>query len=196
MSVLNWRQWRSKYFFTEIILLQDAYYLHHFISSQKKMIVKGQGHWLYRGQILSHHICSNKLNKKMEVTRFLRPHLNIIWDVKFFNLSQIHGCSTLTGKYPLSQMLAYHLRKILIQQFVPGSYPVIVEGNLFYYVKLKCYTPMRVIIPLTTYVRGRERINKNRQREFNQTCTRKYQNIFQSRSGWKYKRRFHCQVCL
>ena len=77
----------------------------------------------------------------MEVTEFLRPHLTIIWDVKFFNLSQIHGCSTLRGKYPLSQMLAYHLRKILNQQFVPECYPVIVEGNLFYYVKLKCGPP-------------------------------------------------------
>ena len=61
-------------------------------------------------------------------------------------------------------MLAYHLRKILNQQFIPGCYPVIVEENLFYYVKLKCDTPMRVIISLTPYVRGKERINKNRQR--------------------------------
>ena len=60
----------------------------------------------------------------------------------------------------LSQIVAYHLRKILNQQFAPGCYPVIVEGNLFYYVKLKCDTPMRVIIPLTPYVRGRERIKK------------------------------------
>ena len=115
---------------------------------------------------------------------------------KIFNLSQIHGCSTLRGKYPLSQMLAYHLRKILNQQFVPGCYPVIVEGNLFYYVKLKCDTPMRVIISVTPYVRWRERINKNWQREFNQICTRKSQNIFQSRLGWEYRRRSHCQVFL
>ena len=75
----------------------------------------------------------------MEVTGFLRPHLDIIWDVKLFNLNQSNGCSTLRGKYPLSQMLAYHLRKIFAQQFVPGCYPV--EGNLFYYVKLKCDSP-------------------------------------------------------
>ena len=87
---------------------------------------------------------------------------------------------------------ANRLRKILAQQFVPGCYPVIVEGNLFYYVKLKCDTLMKVIISLTPYVRGRERINKKRQREFNQTCTQKSQNIFLSRSGWKYKRRSHC----
>ena len=74
---------------------------------------------------MNYHICSKKLIERMEVTGFLRPHLNIIWDVKFFNLSQIHGCSTLRGKYPLSQMLAYHLRKILNQQFVPGCYPVL-----------------------------------------------------------------------
>ena len=80
---------------------------------------------------MNYHICSQKLIEKMEVKGFLRPHLNIIWDVKFFNLSLINGCSTLRGKYPLSQMLAYHLRKILNQQFVPGCYPVIVEGNLF-----------------------------------------------------------------
>ena len=36
---------------------------------------------------------------------------------------------------------ANRLRKLLAQQFVPGYYPVIVEGNLFYYVKLKCDTP-------------------------------------------------------
>ena len=68
----------------------------------------------------------------MKVTGFLRPHLHIIWDVKFSNLSQIYGCSTLRGKYPLSQMLAYHMLIILAQQFVPGCYPVIAEGNLFY----------------------------------------------------------------
>ena len=32
---------------------------------------------------------------------------------------------------------ANRLCKILVQQFVPGCYPVIVEGNLFYYVKCK-----------------------------------------------------------
>ena len=67
----------------------------------------------------------------MEVIGFLRPHLKMIWDVKFFNLNQINDCSTLREKYPLSHMLAYHLRKLLAQQFVPGCYPVIVEGNLF-----------------------------------------------------------------
>ena len=61
-------------------------------------------------------------------------------------------------------MLAYYLRKILTQQFVPGCYPVIVEENLFYYVKLKCDNPMRVIISLTPYVRGREK-NKQKQAE-------------------------------
>ena len=30
--------------FTGIIQLQDAYFLHHFISSQMEMVVKGQGH--------------------------------------------------------------------------------------------------------------------------------------------------------
>ena len=145
---------------------------------------------------MNYHICSQKLIERMEVTGFLCPHLNIIWDVKFFNLNQIYSCSILREKYALSHMLAYHLRKILAQQFVPGCYPVIVEGNLFYYIKLKCDTSMRVIISLTHYVRGRERIKKNRQRKFNQTCTRKSQNIFQSRSGWKYKGRSHRQVCL
>ena len=71
-------------------------------------------------QIMNYHICSQKLAERMEVTGFLRPHLNIILDVNFFNLNQINGCSTLRGRYSLSHMLAYHLRKILTQQFVPG----------------------------------------------------------------------------
>ena len=37
--------------------------------------------------------------------------------MKFVNLNQINCCSTLKGRYPLSHMLAYHLRKILAQQF-------------------------------------------------------------------------------
>ena len=55
---------------------------------------------------------------------------------------------------------ANRLRKILAQQFVPGCHPVIVEGNLFYYVKLKCDTPHEsdhLINPLRS---GKKRLNK------------------------------------
>ena len=80
---------------------------------------------------MNYHICSQKLIERMEVTGFLCSHLNVIWDVKFVNLNQINSCSTIRGIYPLSHMLAYRLRKMLAQQFVPGCYPVIVEENVF-----------------------------------------------------------------
>ena len=79
-------------------------------------------------------------------------------------------------------MLAYHLRKIVAKQFVSGCYPMIVEGNLFYYVKLKYDTLHEsddLINPLRS---GKEKNKQNRKGKFNQTCTRKSQNIFQSQS--------------
>ena len=66
-------------------------------KEQRSLIVRLD---TFPGQIMNYHICSQKLIERMEVTGFLRPHLNIIWDVKFFNLNQINGCSTLTGRYP------------------------------------------------------------------------------------------------
>ena len=98
-------------------------------------------------------------------------------------MSQINGCSTLRGKYPLSQMLAYHLCKILNQQFVPGCYPVIVEGNLFYYVKLKCDNPHESDHTINPLHSGKE---KNKQKQAERIQSNLYpeiSNIFQSRSG-------------
>ena len=61
-------------------------------------------------------------------------------------------------------MLAYHLRKILNQQFIPGCYPVIVEGNLFYYVKLKWDNPHESDHPINALHSGKEN-NKQKQTE-------------------------------
>ena len=61
-------------------------------------------------------------------------------------------------------MLAYHLRKILNQQFVSGCYPVIVERNLFYYVKLKCDTPPESDHPINPLRSGKGK-NKQKQAE-------------------------------
>ena len=61
-------------------------------------------------------------------------------------------------------MLAYHLRKILNQQFLPGCYPVIVEENLFYYVKLKCDTPHESDHPINPLRSGKGK-NKQKQAE-------------------------------
>ena len=92
--------------------LQDAYYLHHFISSQMKMIVKGHGHWLYRGQILSHHICFNKLIEEWRSQDF---HVLIStldgtkW--KFVYLNPINYCSTLKSKLLFSYISIYRCVK-------------------------------------------------------------------------------------
>ena len=61
-------------------------------------------------------------------------------------------------------MLDYHLRKILNQQFVPGCYPVIVEGDLFYYVKLKCDNPHVSDHPINPLRLGKGK-NKQKQAE-------------------------------
>ena len=82
-----------------------------------KMIVMGQDHWLYRGQILSHHICSNNLIEEWTSQDF---HILIStldrtkW--KFVYLNPINYCSTLIGKMPCF-ISANSLTKVLTQQY-------------------------------------------------------------------------------
>ena len=114
----------------------------------------------FPGQIMNFHICSDKLNERMEVTGVIRPCLNIRWDVKFLkNLKQINCCSTLKGKYTLSYILAHRLRQVLGQTFLRGCYPVIMNQNLYYYVKLICETSHGSCKFINPLILGREKIN-------------------------------------
>ena len=82
-----------------------------------KLIVMGQDHWLYFGEILSHHIRFNKLNEEWRSQDF---HVLIStidrtnW--KFAYLNPIHYCSTLIGKMPCF-ISANCLSIVLTQQF-------------------------------------------------------------------------------